>query len=174
MGTEESFLGELAVAGGQVRAHGSAMRAILWGTLVAGSMDITAAIVTWWFRDVPPIRILQSVAGGLLGRDTYSGGGTTATLGLLLHFSIMCVIVAVFVFASSRISALTRNVVVSGVAYGIAVYLVMTYVVVPLSASPGGRPSLSMFVQGVIVHILCVGMPIALIASRFVRTGSQG
>jgi hypothetical protein len=58
-------------------------RAILWAGLICGAMDITAAVVVYgllWERGA--IRILQSVASGLLGADSYDGGLITALLGL--------------------------------------------------------------------------------------------
>lgn len=165
--TGGNFIGELAAGGEQLGTHGRALRAILLGTLVAGTLDICAAILTWMFRGVPAIRVLQSVAGGLLGRETFDGGAPTAALGLLLHFLIMSVIVALFITASGRMATLTRHAIPWGVAYGVVVYCAMTFIVVPLSASAAGRPSLSAIAQGVLVHIVCVGVPIALIARRF-------
>ena len=46
-------------------------QAILWGGLIAGALDITAAFVTSGLRGVGPIRILQAIASGLLGADSY-------------------------------------------------------------------------------------------------------
>lgn len=171
MTTEENLIDEYADAGGWLNATG-ALRAILFGTLIAGAMDITAACLTWVFRGVPASRILQSVASGLLGRDAYGGGASSAALGLLLHFMIMGVIVAVYVTASSRLPVLARHAVACGVAYGIAVYAVMTFIVVPASAATVGRPELHMILIGVVVHILCVGVPIALITRRFTSLAS--
>jgi len=149
----------------------SPLPAILAGTLVAGAMDISAAILIWSTRAVAPSRVLQSVAGGVLGREAFAGGVATAALGLLLHFAIMSVIVSLFVIASRRMLILTPRslplAIVCGVAYGVVVYLVMTYVVVPLSASASRAPSMPQFFEGVIVHILCVGIPIALIARHW-------
>src|SRR5688572_23368021 len=83
------------------------LKPIVIGTLVAGSLDISAAILTWLPRGVTPGRVLQSVASGLLGKDSFTGGAGTAALGLFLHFVIMCGIVAVFVLASRRLPVLT-------------------------------------------------------------------
>ncbi|HET9766226.1 MAG TPA: hypothetical protein VFS60_05235, partial [Thermoanaerobaculia bacterium] len=65
----------------------SGLRAVLFGGLTVGILDITDAIVFWFLRaDAPPMRILQSVAAGLLGRQAARAGGwPTALLGLLLH-----------------------------------------------------------------------------------------
>ena len=165
MTSEENFIDDYA-AGNLSSATGEALRAILLGTLIAGAMDITAAILTWMFRGVPALRVLQGVAGGLLGRDTFDGGASTAALGLLLHFMIMSVIVGVYVAASGRLPALARYAIASGIAYGVVVYVVMTFVVVPLSAATAGTPAPSQILVGVLVHILCVGVPIALITRR--------
>lgn len=170
MTTKSSLAGEYA-AGGWLNGRGM-LGAILFGTLIAGAMDITAACLTWWFRGVPAVRVLQSVAGGLLGRATYQGGAPTAALGLLLHFLIMSVIVAIYVAASSRITALTNHAIACGVAYGIAVYIVMTFIVVPVSAAAGGTPAPYDMLVGVIVHILCVGVPIAWVTRRFASMAS--
>ena len=167
MGSEQA-LHETAMTLG---ARPGAIKAIVVGTLVAGTLDISAAILTWLTRAVAPGRVLQSVASGLLGRDAYSGGTSAAILGLLLHFAIMCVIVSLFVLASRRLPMLTPRALPAalgfGVAYGIVVYLAMTYIVVPLSASPIRPPGLSGFIEGMAVHVACVGLPIALVARWF-------
>ena len=145
--------------------------AIVWATLAAGTLDISAAILTWWFRGVAPTRVLQSVAGGLLGRQaTFAGGGKTAALGLFLHFSIMSVIATVFYVTARRLPVLTGSRWwLAGAAYAVCVYVVMTFIVVPLSALAPARPVPAPdIVQGVFVHIVCVGLPIAFITRRFV------
>jgi hypothetical protein len=73
----------------------------------------------------------------------------------------------VFYVASRRLPALTRHWLRSGVAYAVAVYAVMTFVVVPLSALNARIPSLPEIAQGLTVHIVCVGLPIAFITRRF-------
>jgi uncharacterized membrane protein YagU involved in acid resistance len=150
----------------------SALRAILWGTLIAGTLDITSAIVIWGIRGAPPTRILQSVATGLLGRDSYSGGLPTAVLGLLLHFLIMSVIVTIYVTASGRLAALKKHPVLCGAAYGVVVYFFMSYVVLPLSAAGGKLPSAQAVMEGLMVHIPLVGIAIGLITRRFARAVS--
>ncbi|HEX7116822.1 MAG TPA: hypothetical protein VF193_16970 [Steroidobacter sp.] len=145
-------------------------RTVLWGTLLAGTLDISAAIITWMLRDVPAMRVLQGVAAGLLGRAARDGGWATASLGLALHYLIMSVIVATFFFASRRMPKLLQRWLLAGIAYGVAVYIVMTFIVVPLSAFPGNPiPRWPEIVQGVIVHMICVGIPIAWVTSRLAR-----
>lgn len=150
------------------------MQALLWSTLVAGALDISATIVLRrLINGIAALRVLQSVASGLLGRNAFGGHLRTAVLGLLLHFLIMTVIVALFYFASRRLAGLTTQWLWSGLAYGAVVYLVMSFVVVPLSAFPGKLvPSSAAFVEGLLVHMICVGLPIAFIISRFAPASS--
>ena len=62
---------------------------VLAGGLVAGTLDIVYACVFWALKaDVPVQRILQSVAAGLLGQESFQGGASTAALGLGLHYFI--------------------------------------------------------------------------------------
>jgi len=112
-------------------------------------------------RGVSPVRILQSVASGLLGAAAYEGGAGTAALGAVLHFFIATVAAAVYYTASRKIPFLARSPVPSGLLYGIAVYLFMNLVVLPLSAVPKRPfvPSLAM----IVIHMLCVGLPIAVV-----------
>jgi len=145
-----------------------AYRAILWAGLVAGALDITAAIITNGFRGIRPVSILQSVASGLFGADSYKGGFKTAALGLLFHFIIALTAAAVYYAASRQLKFLVRHPVVSGLLYGVAVYFFMNLVVLPLSAFPHKitfRPA--MLVTGLIVHMLCVGLPISLLIRRY-------
>jgi hypothetical protein len=53
----------------------------------------------------------------------------------------------------------------AGAAYGLAVYAVMNYVVLPLSAFPQrAGPATLVLALGLLVHVVLVGIPIALCA----------
>lgn len=144
----------------------AAARAILAGGALAGALDITYAFVLWGLRGVAPVRILQAVASGLLGAESYSGGLATAALGAVLHFFNAFVIAAVYVLASLRMPSLLRKPFLFGPLYGLGVYLLMNYVVIPLSAVPrrGGSPAPVVWITGVLVHMFLIGLPIALVA----------
>jgi len=141
---------------------------ILIAGLVAGVLDITAAIVTTILRGGKPLRMLQSIASGVLGLNSYNGGLKTSALGLLLHFIIATGWAAVFYLASRKLTFLVRHAVVSGLLYGIAVYCFMNLVVLRLSAFPHKVSfPLSSLLIGVTVIMLCVGLPISLIVRRY-------
>lgn len=144
------------------------LRAIFLGGALAGTLDILAAFAMSWPR-VGPARVLQSIASGLLGRTAYAGGARTALLGLALHFLIAAVAAALYVLVARRWTTLTRRPVACGLAYGVVVYLVMNLVVLPLSQIGFRVPPASTIALLVVVHMLCVGLPIALAAARELR-----
>jgi uncharacterized membrane protein YagU involved in acid resistance len=144
------------------------LSAILWGGFIAGVLDLTAAFVTWGIKGVNPITIAQSIASGLLGKGAFQGGMGTAALGVVLHFLIACSAAAIFYAISRPLTFLTQHAVQWGLTYGIAVYMVMYWIVIPLSAFPKSPhpPSVSSVVIGVLTHMFCVGLPIALSVAR--------
>ncbi len=148
---------------------GRVVSAAFLGGVVAGAFDITYAFTNWGMRGIEPLRILQSVASGLIGREAARAGGIeTGILGAVLHFSMASVMALVFVVASLMLPVLRRAAVIWGMAYGGGIYLVMNYIVVPLSLA-GGRsaPPLLDYTTGLLVHIFFVGLSIALIARMY-------
>jgi hypothetical protein len=145
----------------------NAWLAVVWGGIACGVLDITAALIVYGALGAKPLRLLQGIAGGLLGRRTYNGGIATALLGLLCHFVIAFSAAAVYVAASRVAPFLVRQAVLCGALYGVAVYFFMNRIVVPLSAAAQFPFSLKMMFIGIVIHIFCVGLPIALAARRF-------
>jgi hypothetical protein len=148
-------------------AQQSPALAIIWGGMACGVLDITAALTIYGSMGAKPLRLLQGIAGGLLGPQTFQGGLATAALGLLCHFVIAYGAATVFYVASRYIPFLLHYAVLSGVLYGIAVYFFMNRIVVPLSAATKMPFSLKMMSIGLIIHIFCVGLPISLAIRRF-------
>lgn len=130
--------------------------------LVCGVLDISAAFVVYGWFGLKPLRLLQGIASGVLGMKAFEGGSTAALLGLLCHFFIALSAAAVYFWLSRWIPFLLERPAVSGVLYGIAVYFFMNRIVLPLSAVSQRPFSFKMMVIGVVIHILCVGLPISL------------
>jgi len=139
-----------------------AFRAIASAGLIAGILDITSAFVIAELKGTGSIRMLQGIASGLLGPRSFEGGMGTAGLGLAIHFLIAFTAASVFYAASRKLTFLTQHAVTSGLLYGIAVYLSMYWIVVPL-AFVNARHSVSRDVTAVIIHMLLIGLPISLI-----------
>lgn len=144
----------------------SAFRTIALAGLIVGILDITSAFVIAAIRGTGSMRMLQGITSGLIGARSFQGGLATAACGLAIHFLIAFAVVTIFYLASRRIGFLTEDAVVSGILYGVAVYLSMYWIVIRL-VFPNAHPSLSRDVTAVLVHIFLIGLPTALIVRRY-------
>ena len=149
-------------------------RALLWGGAIAGVLDISAASILTLMRGAAVPRMLQGIASAVLGPVSFDLGFPTAALGLLMHFSIAFGWTALFLFAARRLPWLLRQPIPTGAAYGSLVYALMYRVVLPLTALARSLylanvdrtlPGLS--IRMWLIHIGCVGLPIALAAWRW-------
>ena len=147
-------------------------RLIAVATLVAGTLDIASAIVTTLLHGKPVMRMLQGVASGPFGAWPLGAGWTGAALGLAVHFAIMAVMAAAFVIAAPLLPRLRALRLAYGAAYGALLYLVMYWVVLPLRwpSAGGATGGIVSVLLPLAIHILLVGIPIALIAASGQRS----
>ena len=143
------------------------LRELLTGGLVVGGLDLVDAIVFFGALGATPIRILQSIAAGLLGRDVSRGAGfASAALGLFLQFFNGFLIVLAYYLASRVVPILVRRPILGGLVYGPLVHLFMYFVVIPLSAIGKPTSTPAIMANGIVGHALLVGPPAALFARR--------
>lgn len=141
--------------------------AIVYGGLVVGVLDALDAIIFFGRRSgATPLSIFQSIASGWLGRASFQGGMRTAALGVFFHFAIAFAIATVYYVASRRLTVLIEHPMICGIVYGIAVYAFMNLVVVPLSNAGKSPFVLPVFLNGIAIHMVGVGLPSAWFASR--------
>lgn len=146
-----------------------AVKTILIAGLAAGTLDLILAIVYFAVTmHAPFVAVPQAVASGLLGARAFSLGVPAAILGIATHYFIALTVAGIYYVASLRLRFLNRRPVASGAAYGVAVYLVMQHIVVPLSARPGPRYfTTAWMITNIGSHIFFIGVTIALITSRY-------
>jgi hypothetical protein len=126
-----TVVGVAAESNARRRFWSSALAAALAGGLVAGTIDVGVACLINQ-RSIP--FILHAIAGGLLAERSFSGGAATIALGLVLQELMGILIAAIYVYASTRLPDLRRRWTIFGLAYGVVIFIVMNYIVVPLSA----------------------------------------
>ena len=145
------------------------VKTIAWATLVAGTLDILSAFLWSALQGGTPIRVLNAVASGPFGRQFSGLAG--AGVGLVVHFALMAVMAAVIVIAMARWALLRRRAWIVGLAYGLAIYGVMYWIVLP-RRWPNSFPQTEPLavVQALVSHLLCVGLPLALIAAHRLKT----
>lgn len=138
---------------------------VIVGGLAVGATDIVNAMAFWHFySDTPPARILQAVAAGLLGKESFAGGPSTAAIGALLHFGIAIGMAAVWYFACLRWPAMLRRPLLYGLIYGAITWVAMNYLIVPLSRATPPPFIPAWFIDGVLAHLVLVGLLLAFVA----------
>jgi hypothetical protein len=136
--------------------------AIVVGGFIAGLLDLITAYITFG-RRMP-----LGIASGLLGRSAFQGGAITYVLGIALHFFIAFSAAAVYYAASRKLEFLKQHPIVCGLYYGIAVFLVMNLIVLPLSAIQARGPfTLGGLIRGLVIHMFLVGLPISFSVRQF-------
>ncbi|HXG82251.1 MAG TPA: hypothetical protein VNJ05_10670 [Sphingomicrobium sp.] len=143
-------------------------RTIAFATLIAGSLDILFAAILSMIFGRGPEAMLRTVASGPFPSATEWGAAGSA-LGLLVHFSLMAIMAAVFVIAAAERPALLRKPIPTGILYGLATYVVMNWIVVPLRFDTPLPPKPLSIATQLFAHIVLVGIPIALIAAKKLR-----
>ena len=146
------------------------LKCSVYAGLIAGTVDIAAASL---INTANPLIILLAIASGLLGKAAFHGGGGVMLLGLVLQWVMSIIIAGIFTLAAARIPALARRWVLSGALYGVVVFIVMNFVVVPLSVAaikPGWALS-AMSVAKNLVAMLVFGWLVAYAANRFLAAG---
>jgi hypothetical protein len=141
----------------------SLLKPILVGGDIAGTFDLISAFMTFGWG-VP-----RAIAGGLLGRQVILSGSLFIwILGIVLHFTIAFSAAAIYCLASRRLPFLRDHWLVCGMFYGIAIFLVMNLIVLPLCALHAAGPyQLRGLIQGVLAHMLIIGLPISFSLRRF-------
>jgi hypothetical protein len=151
------------------RTTAKALDTIVLGGLTAGVLDLIENQVVYSFKGIDPIQALQYIASGALGNDAFKGGLSTAALGAALHFFVAFVVAAVYYAASRNFDGFYKNPGIWGPVFGVSVYFLMSFVVLTLSAAPTSPLSFPIFLNGVLGHAVCVGLPIAWFAHRSAR-----
>ncbi len=140
------------------------LKTIARAGLIAGTLDgLDAAIVLGLIGGPGVKRVFQFIASGALGPGAFQGGWATASLGVLLHYSIATGAATTYCLLSRPLPILVRKPVLCGPIFGLGVFAFMRYLVIPLSAAPK-RPPLGVagYINQLVAHTLFVGLPIAL------------
>lgn len=144
-------------------------RVLFYGGMAVSILDIVKPILFTTFRGGSPIRMLQAIASGALGKEAFQGGYATALLGLGFHFFIAFTVFATYYFASRVLRPLVTHALALGALYGIAVYFFMQFVVFPLSAIGSVKHPPAVLIDGILTHVFCVGLPTGFVVRLAAR-----
>jgi len=144
------------------------LRAIVFGGLAGAIIEMVFVLPIQAMLGTSPVAVFQFIAMGVLGKAAFAGGAATVALGIFLHGLISLIAAGVFLFAALRWRIARSHPAISGMLFGIAAYVVMTYMVLPLTPIGFMPPnSILLVALSIGVHIFAFGLPIALVvASR--------
>lgn len=112
-----------------------------------------------------PEIVFQSIASGTMGKTAYTGGTPAVLLGIFYHVLISVVAAGIYIAAATRLPLLYSRPLIGGLLCAIIAYVVMNWVVLPLSAV-GYKPTTNpmMMALSFAIHVIGFGWPIAYIA----------
>ncbi len=145
---------------------------ILLTCLLTGTLDAIAAILISY--KIPPAIIFKFIASGWFGRPALSGGTGMVLMGLIFHYIIAAGFSVSLFLAYPVMTRIFKNKYLAGLTYGILIWLVMNFIVLPFTNIPKSHTHINAagLIKGVAALVICVGMPIALIADHFYRKNS--
>lgn len=143
------------------------MKPVIKAFLLAGTIDIVIALTKFYFETGKnPVAVLNFIASGVFGKEAFGEGLLMAVLGLLFHYVITLGWTLLFYKLYPVIPFMRKNLIVTGLLYGLFVWLMMNNVVVPLSNTPPLPLSLMNAIVGSVIIMLAVGLPISLIIGK--------
>lgn len=144
------------------------LKPIAIATAISGTLDILFAMILTILFGNEIGNMLRYVGSGPFPNATEMGA-SGSFLGLLTHFTLMAIMAALYVLAARRMPALIEHPIQWGIIYGLATYVVMNWLVVPMRfATPLPPKPLSIATQ-LFAHVILVGIPIALITARSLK-----
>ena len=149
------------------------LQVILLSGLLVGTLDITAALTDYYIATGKgPEGVLKYIASGVFGRKKAFGteGNSMIILGLLFHYIIAMLFTIFFFWLYHRLPILSRNRVVTGFAYGLFIWIVMTFIVTRLSNTPHAPLSAIKplkAIKAILILICMIGLPLSFIAYKY-------
>ena len=143
---------------------------LLFGGVLVGTLDLAFAAGFWSLRSgVAPIRIPQSIASWVLGRDAaISGGIATALLGAALYYYLTTAMVTGYHMLAGRFPLLQRRPLTMGAVYGVLVYALLFQLIVPHWSAASSRPEpLAWTLACIAAYAMLIGIPAALFARHW-------
>ncbi|HEX5150953.1 MAG TPA: YqhR family membrane protein [Parafilimonas sp.] len=149
----------------------SATKTILLTGFIAGTLDILAAFFVYSFimNVVTPLQILNGIAAGVFGKTVIGSKTVMALIGLLFHYFIAFSFTIGYFLVYPYAKFLHHNKIITGLLYGIFVWMVMNLIVLPLSNARHAPFSWVPALRGCLILMFCIGLPIALLTARHYR-----
>lgn len=149
------------------QANRNLTASILLTTLVAGTLDIAAALTRFVIKTgKDPLTVLRYIASAIYGPAALSGKNPwTPAAGLFLHYFIVLLFTILFFLIRNQFHMSRWQAVIAGVVYGLVVWSIMNLLVVPLSLAPAIPITFEGAVTEMLILVFCIGIPISMMAN---------
>jgi uncharacterized membrane protein SirB2 len=144
---------------------GSVIAAILAGGFMAATFDFFAAMLIYGGT---ASGVAKAIARGWFGMAVKAMPPIVDVIGIASHYGILLIAASIFVLTSLRFPVLRQRAWITGPLFGVCIYIVMHFVIVPLSQAPPSSPKGIQFVEEFCGHLFVIGLPIALWARALV------
>jgi hypothetical protein len=142
------------------------LRPLAIATAICGTLDILFAVLLTLWRGRAPADMLRFVASGPFPSAT-DMGTAGSVLGLVVHFTLMAMMVAAFLFAARNYPIVLDQPLLSGLIFALVTYVAMNLVVVPLRFPKAWPPTPLGISTQLFAHAFLVALPTVLVAKRF-------
>ena len=145
-------------------------KTIVLADLLVGSLDIIAALINFYSKTgKDPQIVLKYIASAVVGKEAFSGGANMSALGLLLHFLVAFIWTIFFFWIYPKLKFLSANRILTGILYGIFIWIVMSHAIVPMSKASVGAFNLKEAVIAALILIGAIGLPLSFIAYKYYK-----
>ena len=144
------------------------LKTILLAGFTAGTLDILAAFINYMVKfGKSPVIVLNFIASGVFGDAAFSGDAMMPVWGLIFHYIIAFIWTIFFYLVYQRVKFLGKNILLSGLLYGIVIWLIMNLILVPFSNTPKLPIRFPQLLLGVLYLMICVGLPVSIITQAY-------
>ncbi|MXV15295.1 hypothetical protein [Hufsiella ginkgonis] len=142
------------------------LKTILYAGLAAGTLDITAAVLNFMrATGKSPVMVLQYIASAVFGKTAY-GDNNLWIWGLVFHYVVAFGFTILFYVAYQKIRVFGSYPVISGLLYGVFVWIAMNLAVVPMTLIGKFPADPVSALINLVILMLMIGLPISLIVNR--------
>lgn len=143
-------------------------RSIIKTGLIAGTLDISAAIVSYYIRfGKGPEGIFRYIARAAFGDVAKTGGAEYIVAGILFHYLIaFSFTIAFFLLYPLIKKNFSPYIILTGLVYGIIVWCIMNLLIVPSTKITPGILTATSITREMLILMCCIGLPIAIFTKR--------
>ena len=140
----------------------SKLKFILKAGLIAGTLDITAASLNFYFKTGLNISIVfKYIASAIFGKEAMTGGEGMVLVGLLLHYLVAFIFTFFFALIYKKMWYWFQHTLLIAIIYGVFVWLTMNFIIVPRTLAAQMPFSWSAGMVNCLILIVCIGYPLA-------------